>query len=232
MAEPRSHAGPMPALGSRASDLAGALGSRTSDPVGAPGSRASDSSGALGSGASNDWGRSHTGRMTAKELLAQRRQERLARAAAAAADATDKDETPLSPHGETPLSPPPRAAAAAAALSSTAPRPPPDARLLAPGEHLERSSAASVSPQPLRSAPRAGPHDAAGGGAAAACRHATNEDGARDAASRVMSPQLMEAASSLAPAGAQADRSSMLSSARETLARLKAARLKALAARQ
>ena len=239
MAQPRSHAEPMPALGSRASEPTGALGPGASDPTGALGSGASGSSGALGSGASGSSGalgsgaskdgdRSHSGRMTAKQLLAQRKQERLARAAAA----PDKDEPPRPRYGETPQSPPPRAAAAAAGLASTGLHPPPDARLLAPDVPLARSSAASVSPQPRRWAPRAGPRGAAGGGAAAACSLATNEDGARDAASRVTSPQRMEAASSLAPAGAQADRSSMLSSARETLARLKAARLKALAARQ
>ena len=243
MAQPRSHAGPMPALGSRASEPTGALGPGASDPTGALGSGASGSSGALGSGASGSSGalgsgaskdgdRSHSGRMTAKQLLAQRKQERLASAADVAAAAPDKDEPPRPRYGETPQSPPPRAAAAAAALASTGLHPPPDARLLAPDVPLARSSAASVSPQPRRWAPRAGPHDAGGGGAAAACSLATNEDGARDAASRVTSPQRIEAASSLAPAGAQADRSSMLSSARETLARLKAARLKALAARQ
>ena len=250
MAQPRSHAEPMPALGSRASEPTGALGPGASDPTGALGSGASGSSGALGSGASGSSGalgsgaskdgdRSHSGRMTAKQLLAQRKQERFARAAAAAAAAADvaaaapdKDEPPRPRYGETPQSPPPRAAAAAAALASTGLHPPPDARLLAPDVPLARSSAASVSPQPRRWAPRAGPRGAAGGDAAAACSLATNEDGARDAASRVTSPQRMEAASSLAPAGAQADRSSMLSSARETLARLKAARLKALAARQ
>ena len=242
MAQPRSHAGPMPALGSRASEPTGALGPGASDPTGALGSGASGSSGALGSGASGSSGalgsgaskdgdRSHSGRMTAKQLLAQRKQERLAAADVAAAP-PDKDEPPRPRYGETPQSPPPRAAAAAAALASTGLHPPPDARLLAPDVPLARSSAASVSPQPRRWAPRAGPRGAAGGDAAAACSLATNEDGARDAASRVTSPQRMEAASSLAPAGAQADRSSMLSSARETLARLKAARLKALAARQ